>query len=135
MEFWGILTDIIVLLASCLLLGGLASRIGQSPLVGYLFAGMLLGGPGSIRLVGSQHQIETVAELGVALLLFSLGLEFSIERLKKLGSGPLLGGSLQVVLTVAIVGAITFAFGFGIRQSIAFGLMLSLSSTAIVLRP
>ncbi len=48
MDMWGILADVVVLLASCLLAGSIASRIGQSPLVGYLLAGMLLGGPGSI---------------------------------------------------------------------------------------
>lgn len=72
-----------------LIVGGLFSRFGQSPIVGYLLAGMLLGGPGSIHAVKSQHEIEAVAELGVALLLFSLGLEFSIERLKKLGAQTL----------------------------------------------
>lgn len=134
MELWSILTDILLLLASCLLLGGLASRFGQSPLIGYLVAGMVLGGPGSIRLVGSQHQIEAIAELGVALLLFSLGLEFSVERLNKLGSKPLLGGGLQVALTVALVAGISMLFGLDSKQSVAMGVMLSLSSTAIVLR-
>ena len=100
MDLWALLGDIVVLLAASLLIGGLFSRFGQSPLVGYLLAGMMLGGPGSIHAVSSEHEIEAIAELGVALLLFSLGLEFSLVRLKKLGAKPLLGGAMQVVLTV-----------------------------------
>ncbi|MCA9145656.1 MAG: cation:proton antiporter [Planctomycetaceae bacterium] len=134
MDLWTLLGDIVVLLAASLLLGGLLSRLGQSPLVGYLIAGMFLGGPGSLHVVGSEGEIEAIAELGVALLLFSLGLEFSIERLKKLGVRPLIGGVAQVVLTVAIGAAAAFLFGLEATESIAFGAMISLSSTAVVLR-
>ncbi|MCA9214675.1 MAG: cation:proton antiporter, partial [Planctomycetales bacterium] len=102
MDLWIILRDIVVLLAACLLVGGVFSRFRQSPIVGYLLAGMFLGGPGSVHAISSEHEIEAIAELGVALLLFSLGLEFSIERLKKLGAKPLLGGIAQVVLTMLL---------------------------------
>lgn len=134
MDLWTILGDIVILLAACLLLGGLFSRFGQSPLVGYLFAGMLLGGPGSVHAVKSEHEIEAIAELGVALLLFSLGLEFSLQRLKQLGMKPLVGGVLQVVLTMLIGAACSWAFGLAPKSAIAFGAMISLSSTAVVLR-
>ena len=76
--------------------------LGQSPIVGYLLAGMVLGGPGSLHAVRSQSEIEAIAELGVALLLFSLGLEFSINRLKQLGAKPLLGGAVQILLTITL---------------------------------
>ena len=95
MDLWIILRDIVVLLGASLLVGGVFSRFGQSPIVGYLLAGMWLGGPGSLHLVRSEHEIEAISELGVALLLFSLGLEFSIERLKKLGAKPLLAAWLR----------------------------------------
>lgn len=134
MDLWTLLGDIIVLLAACLLLGGLFSRFGQSPLVGYLLAGMALGGSGSIHAVGSEHEIEAIAELGVALLLFSLGLEFSIVRLKKLGVRPLIGGIAQVVLTIVVGAAAAMSFGSNVKESMAFGAMISLSSTAVVLR-
>ncbi|MBI2477344.1 MAG: cation:proton antiporter [Planctomycetia bacterium] len=134
MDLWTLLGDIVVLLGACLLLGGIFSRFGQSPLVGYLLAGMVLGGPGSIHAVGSEHEIEAIAELGVALLLFSLGLEFSLTRLKKLGAKPLIGGAIQVVLTIVLASGASLAFGLTAKQSIAFGVMVSLSSTAVVLR-
>jgi CPA2 family monovalent cation:H+ antiporter-2 len=134
MELWSLFGDIVVLLAACLLLGGLFSRFGQSPLVGYLLAGAILGGPGSLNLVGSEHEIETIAELGVALLLFSLGLEFSLTRLKSLGAKPLLGGIMQVILTILMAAGVGMGFGLGTKESIALGAMVCLSSTAIVLR-
>ena len=134
MDLWIILRDVVVLLAACLLVGGVFSRFGQSPIVGYLLVGMVLGGPGSLHLVSSEHEIEAIAELGVALLLFSLGLEFSIERLKKLGPKPLLGGVGQVGLTILLAFIGAMAFGLGGKEAVAFGAMVSLSSTAVVLR-
>lgn len=134
MDLWTLLRDIIVLLAACLLMGGLLSRFKQSPLIGYLLAGMFLGGPGSMQFVGSEHEIEAIAELGVALLLFGLGLEFSINRLRQLGPRPLIGGALQVVLTLGLGALCAGLFDLPIVESIAFGAMISLSSTAVVLR-
>lgn len=134
MELWPTLGHILILLSGAFIAGGLFSRFGQSPLLGYILAGMFLGGPGSLGIVGSEHEIELLAELGVTLLLFSLGLEFSIERLKSLGVRPLLGGVLQVVITICIGWGAASALGFSLLQSAAFGMMISLSSTAVVLR-
>ncbi|OYP34356.1 cation:proton antiporter [Rhodopirellula sp. MGV] len=134
MELWELLADIVFLLLACLIGGGLASLVGQSPLVGYLLAGMLVGGPGSFDIVSAQHEIESVAELGVSLLLFSLGLEFSLQRLKELGSKPLLGGVLQVVLTLLAGSIVAWCFGMSISAGVAVGAMITLSSTAVVLR-
>lgn len=134
MDLWIILGDIVMLLAASLLAGGLFSRFKQSPLIGYLFAGMLLGGPGSLHLVRSEHEIEAIAELGVALLLFSLGLEFSLNRLRQLGIKPLVGGVCQVVTTVLLGAMAAQALGLRTKEAIAFGVMISLSSTAVVLR-
>ncbi len=134
MDFWIILGDVVALLATALLLGGLFSKFGQSPILGYLLAGMILGGPGSLNLIESTKEIEAISELGVALLLFGLGLEFSSQRLRALGSSPLIGGIIQVLLTIALGAAAAATFGLNIRQSIAFGAMISLSSTAVVLR-
>ena len=74
MEFWSIVLDIVVILAGAMLFGGIFARFGQSPIVGYILAGMILGGRGSFGLIKSESEIEAVAELGVSLLLFGLGL-------------------------------------------------------------
>lgn len=134
MDSWDLLLEIVVLLLASLILGGLASRFGQSPLMGYLLAGMVLGGPGSLGIVQSEGDIETIAELGVALLLFSLGLEFSWSTLKRLGRKALAAGVLQVTLTAAFFSASSLVLGLELREAIGIGAILSLSSTAAVLR-
>jgi len=134
MDIWILLSDVVLLLSACLVFGGIFSRLGQSPLVGYLLAGMFLGGPGSLHLVQAEHEIENIAELGVSLLLFSLGLEFSITRLRSLGPVPLIGGVLQVVLSLVACAGAAIAFGSEGREAVAIGAMVALSSTAVVLR-
>ena len=134
MDIWQLLFEIVALLAGALILGGVFARFGQSPLVGYLIAGMLLGGPGSIQLVKSEQEIEVIAELGVSLLLFSLGLEFSLPRLRKLGNKALLGGILQVSVTLAAMTGVAYLYGLDVREAVAVGAMVALSSTAVVLR-
>ncbi len=134
MDFWGLLLEVVVLLTVSLVLGGVLSRLGQSPLVGYLLAGMVLGGPGSLQIIHSEQSIETIAELGVALLLFSLGLEFSWRRLRGLGGATLASGVLQVVLTGVVASGAGLLFGLGTGETIAVGTMISLSSTAAVFR-
>ena len=94
----------------------------------------MLGGPGSFQIVRSERDIEAIAELGVSLLLFSLGLEFSVSRLRGLGGRALLGGVLQVVVTLILGAGIAMVTGLPATEAIAVGAMISLSSTAIVLR-
>jgi CPA2 family monovalent cation:H+ antiporter-2 len=134
MDSWVLLLEIVLLLLACLILGGIASRLGQSILVGYLLAGMLLGGPGSLGIVRSEGDIETIAELGVALLLFSLGLEFSWPTLKQLGRRALAAGVLQVLLTALLFSVVSLLAGYQPRVAVCIGAIVSLSSTAAVLR-
>ncbi|MGE0191264.1 MAG: cation:proton antiporter [Planctomycetota bacterium] len=134
MDGWRLVFEIVVLLAACLAGGSLLARLGQSPLVGYLLVGMVLGGPGSVGLVTSARDIEAIAELGVALLLFGLGLEFSWSRLKQLGRTTLLAGWVQVGATLLVGLVAVVATGGGLATGIAVGAMLALSSTAAVLR-
>jgi len=134
MESWTLLFDIVLLLGGCILAGGIFARLGQSPMIGYLLAGMLLGGPGSLHVIHTEHTIEQISELGVALLLFSLGLEFSFGRLRSLGVRTLAAGALQVILTTLCAGLLAFPLTHSMNESIAIGAMISLSSTACVLR-
>ncbi|MCA9040930.1 MAG: cation:proton antiporter [Planctomycetaceae bacterium] len=134
MDIWNLLLDIVLLLVASLLLGGLCLRFRQSPLVGYLLAGMLLGGPGGVELIHPGHEIESIAELGVSLLLFGLGLEFSWGRLTSLGKKTLFSGLLQVVVTAGMGAGVATLFGLGTTEAIAVGAMIALSSTACVLR-
>jgi CPA2 family monovalent cation:H+ antiporter-2 len=130
---WNSLTDILLLLGLAMILGAVAELLRQSAIVGYLIAGTIIG-PSILGLVSQQQDIFQVAELGVALLLFAIGLEFSVKRLLSLGKQPLLAGVLQVLLTL-VAGAI-LSWGVGLRplESIVVGAMVALSSTACVLR-
>jgi CPA2 family monovalent cation:H+ antiporter-2 len=134
MQAWELLLDIVILLAASLALGTVMAWLRQSPLLGYLIAGMALGGPGSLQVVHSEQGIDAIAELGVALLLFGLGLEFSWGRLRALDTRVLVVGALQVVVTVLAGMGLSRVFGLGFVEAVVVGAMVSLSSTACVLR-
>jgi monovalent cation:H+ antiporter-2, CPA2 family len=134
MDFWSVLSGLLVLLGSALAAGIIFERMGQSAVLGYLLAGLLLGphafGPES----ANNATISSIAELGVALLLFAIGLEFSLKRLWRMGPIGLGGGSIQVILTVIIGAGISFSFGLGAQAAIGVGAIVAFSSTACVLR-
>jgi len=132
MDSWDLLLQVVLLLLVCFIAGSFLAVLRQSPLVGFLIAGMIAGGPGSFRVVGAESAIEGIAELGVALLLFSLGLEFSWQRVLGLGRANLLCGALQVILTIVALTAACLGLGLSLSASVAIGAMLSLSSTATV---
>ena len=133
MDLWPTIPDVIILLAAALLLGLLFERFKQSTVVGYLIAGTLLG-PGAFNLIENETAIRTLAELGVALLLFTIGLEFSWTRLRSLGAVALVGGTLQLLLTGLLFALAAKFLGASSRTALAFGLVLGPSSTACVLR-
>jgi len=128
MDFWPLIAEIILLLGSAFALGALAQWLKQSAILGYLLAGTLLG-----PLMFNKEAVVGVAELGVALLLFSIGLEFSLRRLGRMGIFAVGGGMLQVFLTL-VVFTVLFKTVYPPAVSIALGAMVALSSTAIVLR-
>lgn len=130
---WTIILDVLILLTAALVLGMVAEQLRQSAVLGYLLAGTLVG-PSGFALVGSGEEVEAIAELGVALLLFTIGLEFSVRRLRRLGIAALIGGSLQVVITLLAAATAAALMGFDGRAALAMGAIVALSSTACVLR-
>ncbi len=133
MDFWSILFEIGVLLGVAFVFGALCERLRQSALLGYLLAGMLLG-PNALDVVSTSQEVEGLAEVGVCLLLFSLGLEFSWRRLRALGLTALGGGALQVGLTLIAVAVVGAWAGLPVRTAVVVGAAFALSSTAGVLR-
>jgi CPA2 family monovalent cation:H+ antiporter-2 len=109
------------------------ARLRLPTVAGLLFAGALAG-PFGLGLVRALDTIEVLAEIGVVLLLFTIGLEFSLGRLKAIFRQVALGGVLQVVSTGATTMAIAVALGEPVGRSIFYGFVLAMSSTAIVLR-
>ena len=122
---------LVVISASVVVL--LASHfLRLSPIVGFLLTGMLIG-PSGLHLV-DQGEVELFAEIGVIILLFTVGLEYSLSSLRQNWRPFLLGGGLQVGLTVIVAGGIAALFGVAVRNAIFLGFLTALSSTAIVLK-
>jgi monovalent cation:H+ antiporter-2, CPA2 family len=131
----GIASDFVLIVLAGLL-GALAARAARLPLmVGYVAAGILVGPHTAGPTVVQTHDIELLAEIGVALLLFSLGLELSFRDLQPVRRIALIGGPIQILLTCALASAAAAAgLGMPAREAIWFGAMISVSSTAVVLK-
>lgn len=132
-EAWQLLLDLIVTLIGALFFGVLMEKLRQSPIVGYLLAGVVIG-PSALGLAKGAESLQAIAEIGVALLLFTIGLEFSWKRLRSMGAVALGGGALQLVLTAAVGLGASRLWGLPWNAAILIGLILALSSTAVVIR-
>ena len=125
---------IAILLAAALVGGMIAHRLRQPIILGYLVIGVAVG-PHALGLVGDLELVEAVATIGVALLMFTLGLAISIAQLREVGRIGIWGGISQITATFAlglIVGL--FLFRWSLPQAGLFGLIVSLSSTAVCLK-
>jgi monovalent cation:H+ antiporter-2, CPA2 family len=130
-----LIVDMVAVLGTAAGGGYLASRLGQPVLLGYLLAGLVVG-PAGLKLVQSADEINVLSEIGVALLLFALGVEFSLGDLFKVRRIALGGGPLQILLTTLFAGGLAYVIGAveDIPSAIFLGAALSLSSTALVLK-
>jgi len=111
----------------------LCHRLKLPPIIGYLLAGFVIG-PYGLGLVHSPNEVEVLAEVGVVLLLFAIGIEFSISDLLRARKAVLLGGALQVGVTIMVTLLLLSWFDFALNQAVFAGFLVALSSTAIVLR-
>ncbi len=109
------------------------NRLRQPPLIGFLSAGALFG-PFGFGLLADIRVVEVLADLGVVLLLFTVGLELSLGNLRRLGKLVWVAGPIQVVVTIALVLAVAAAGGYPLSRGLFFGYLVALSSTAIVLK-
>lgn len=133
MQTWTLVYDIVLLLAASLVLGALFARLRQSAILGYLLAGTMLG-PNGFNLIKSETSVQAIASLGTTLLLFTMGLEFSWQRLRSLGKVMILGGLLQVIATMLVAQGLCMLCGLGPVEAFVAGTMVTLSSTAVALR-
>lgn len=125
--------DLLIILLVSLPVAYVCLRLKLPLLVGLMLTGIVIG-PYGLGLIKELAAIEILAEIGVILLLFTIGLEFSIRRLREIKNLVLIGGGLQVVLTVAATAVVSILFGRPFNQSLFFGFLVALSSTAIVLK-
>ena len=133
MEDFTILQDLVILIAVAIPVVALAQRFRIPSVVGFLATGVLIG-PHALALIHDVEAVQHLAEIGVILLLFVIGLELSLSRIIALGPSIVRAGALQVGGTMAVVALLVIGLGLSIEKAIVVGALVSLSSTAVVLR-
>ena len=131
----GIAGDIALILVAAFLGGIVAHRLGLPLILGYILAGVIVGPNTGGPTVGDAHEIELLAEIGIALLLFAIGLHFPLGELKAVRKIALIGTPIQMFLTIAFgYGVGKLILGLGTVEAVWLGALFSLSSTAVVLK-
>jgi len=130
----GIATDIILLVVASFFCGLLLQRLRQPIILGYIAAGIILGPYTGGFTVSNIHEIELLAEIGIALLLFALGLEFSLKDLKPVKMVAIVGTPIQIVLTIGLGIGIGNLIGWDWKACLWLGALISLSSTMVILK-
>ncbi len=127
------LTAIAVVAGAATLCGTLLSRLGQPAIVGYIFAGVLLG-PSGLALITDRGQVGTLAELGVLMLLYFVGMELSLRNFRRGWRIAVFTTLMQIVASVVVLLALTRFFDWPATHAILFGFVLALSSTVVAIR-
>ncbi|MBN2418339.1 MAG: cation:proton antiporter [Deltaproteobacteria bacterium] len=130
----GIATDIIMLIVASFFCGLILQRIGLPLILGYIIAGIILSPHTGGLTVSNIHEIELLSEIGIALLLFALGLEFSFKDLKPVKMIAIIGTPVQILLTMLLGMGIGYIMGWDWKVSLWFGALISLSSTMVILK-
>src|SRR4030043_268126 len=133
MEETRLIVDLAIAFGAALVGGVIAKLLRQPALLGYLVAGIIIG-PHVFGLIGNTGNIQILATIGVVLLLFTLGIEFSFRELKQIRNVAIFGGIAQIAATTALGMFVGRSFlGQSLYEAIAFGFMISLGSTMVVL--
>jgi CPA2 family monovalent cation:H+ antiporter-2 len=127
------LAEVVAFIAVSSVIAYICFRLGLVPIVGFLVAGVLIG-PNGLGFVRNQELVDATAEIGVILLLFTIGIEFSLEKLDQIKKLIFIGGGLQVILSTLGMAGLLFLLGIDWRVGIFTGFLIALSSTAIVLK-
>ena len=130
----GIATDIIMLIVAAFFCGLMMQRLGQPLILGYILAGVILGPYTGGWTITNIHEIELLSEIGIALLLFALGLEFSLKDLKPVKMIAVIGTPIQLLLTIGLGVAIGRFLGWDWYTALWLGALISLSSTMVLLK-
>lgn len=130
---YSLLKDLVMLFGLALVTVVLFRQFKLPSIIGFLCTG-IVAGPYAMGLIKDTHQVEQMAEIGVVLLLFTIGIEFSLKELLRIKHLVLWGGGLQVGVTIAVVAILGTILGFSWQQATFFGFLVSLSSTAILMK-
>lgn len=129
----GFAADLIIIIMAGFVGGLVLHRFRMPLLLGYIFAGVIIG-PYALGIIPDIKNIEFLSEIGVALLLFSIGLDFSFRELRQVGRIAVIGTPIQIALTIGYGYAIGRLFGFDAVPSLLLGAVMSLSSTMVVIK-
>jgi monovalent cation:H+ antiporter-2, CPA2 family len=133
MQQYVIIKEIVIILLVSIPIIFLFKKINIPSILGFLVTGIIIG-PYGFKLISNLHDIEVMAEIGVILLLFTIGLEVSLGKLLRMKKILFLIGCIQIILTILITSAIFYLLKAPLSNSIFYGMLVSLSSTAIVLK-
>lgn len=125
--------DLTALFVASAVIAYVCFRFGLTPIIGFLIAGVIIG-PNALGLVQDRELIDAAAEVGVILLLFTIGIEFSLEKLSKISRLIFIGGGLQTCLTILVTTIVLMLFGIAWQAAIFSGFLIALSSTAIIMK-
>jgi monovalent cation:H+ antiporter-2, CPA2 family len=128
-----ILKQVVIILGLSVLIILAFRRFKMPSIIGFLLTG-IIAGPHGLGMISASHEIEMLAETGIIFLLFVIGIEFSLKGLSKIRKTVLIGGSLQVGGTILLASLLAYFLGLPPAQAVFMGLLISLSSTAIVLK-
>lgn len=130
---FGIVTDLILLFAVAIVIILLFSRLKIPAVIGFLITGIALG-PFGFKVIDDIESVNNLAEFGIILLLFTLGIEFSFKEIFQLRKALLLGGGSQIIFTAIGFFLVAYIFNFGLKAAILIGFLAALSNTGIVLK-
>lgn len=128
-----LLQEIVIILGLSVFIILIFRRFRIPSIIGFLITGMITG-PNGFSLVSATHEVELLSEIGVIFLLFVIGIEFSLKSLSKIRQTVVLGGAVQVAGTIVLTYAVSRLLGLPVSQAVFMGFLISLSSTAIVLK-
>jgi len=126
-------SDIVIIVIAAFVGGFTARSLSLPPILGYIASGIIFSAIGT-HIFSSYPSMTELSEIGVALLLFTLGFEFSLDKIKKIDKKVIYLGCLQVILTAVFFIPLFFLFSFDFKTGILFSVLFSFSSTAVVVK-
>ncbi len=130
---YAVLRSLVIIFGVSALVVFILFRLRIPSIVGFLISGVIIG-PYGVGLIRDTHAVEVMAEVGVILLLFTIGIEFSIAKLARIRKAVVLGGGGQVLLTIVLAALALYTAAEDLRRAVFFGFLMALSSTAVVMK-
>ena len=128
-----LIVDIVIIIAASLLFGVLAHKLRQSVILAYILVGILIG-PYGFGLISNIKEVTSLAEIGVALLMFIIGIEFKFSTLNEVWKVSVIGGLIQILTMIFLGYLLSRTFGLPIFSSVILGMTVAISSTMIVVK-